>query len=1181
MKTRAKKAAGALLACLCLRFFVASASEAAITGETMPFRAFSKSLYVREDTYAKGYAPNVLLFLDVGSPMLWTPFGKLPICRDGRYDAALLDQCTYGAGARPWVRSWNTTWERYGRDLDATNNEIESADCYYRPDASKPYKLIFRNSSYHVTPPASYTTADLVPNDSRMYKTKLVLWRVLNNIDLLKNMRLALATSAQEQTSTFDGLAADFYKKSPFRGGPDWAICNNDYRDSQNVRWGILRDYYQAREGSDNWGRVNRGFLRISFDQYSTTHVNRFLELIDGEEISSGNMVLNEELIADGQTPLALSIFGVTPRYVRTCPPSCGTQFGGATVDRLTAGQAYGSVKDFFNFRAIQGTCQKNWLVVFTAGDDSSGANAVEAVKSLYANSKTMRDIYGETLTMDVPIQTMVVGFVDPNSTDPDVVALRQTLTGMAQYGQPLPDGSANPNSKPYFANDVPGLIGALQSVFTTIGASNYAGGAPVVLPPATGGTEGTIFNSTFTIDENGEWIGTFSKSTLDLEANVYRERWEAGQMMPSAASRNLLTVDWDPQGSAAAEKFSGTNCCTVLPAEQGNMTPPLKNEIFWSCGNQDANRFLNWLRGLFWNGSSYVQRTNPLLDMEHSGLTVVGEPGGVYPDSEYRAFRDANASRDVVVYIQSNGGILHAFDSGTGVEKWGFIPPNVLHFNRLARLRFPFDDSRNPSNPTAIPSMSSKTFPVYTLDGALVAEDVRLRNGFSTVLLGALGNAGSGLYALDISDPRKPQFLWALENQMSYGQGIVYLWKPKSTGQTGAVAADAFLYPHSSAPAAHDYRRLGMTKGIPVMGAVMDDDVRKWVFLDGAGMNQDLASADAAEVGKAIYVSSLDDGSIIREFVSGDVRGSLSGETQKLGMVLTPISPIVSSAGGPITEGYTADHRGHIFKIRLDTGASSSWSLSTLFTLKSDTSRTTNTRPIVIPHTLEVGRFGGNMWIFGGTADVKGPDLQVLSNDAQYIFGFNSNASPDVCLIKEDLYPIGQSNDSEFLGDATSTAQGKTAGWHIRLQSRNQVKKQDAEYASTPPVLYGGSLLVSTFIPAIEDPNDQCQVGGTARLFIMDADTSKGQWQKSTNMRFVEFSGIKISGLTVSRGKVFLGIKELNPGFDPTSVEGGILKNSVKRGGLLVFDLPEGVGTVEGTLPDKQKVQYWREIFR
>ena len=81
--------------------------------------------------------------------------------------------------------------------------------------------------------------------------------------------------------------------------------------------------------------------------------------------------------------------------------------------------------------------------------------------------------------------------------------------------------------------------------------------------------------------------------------------------------------------------------------------------------------------------------------------------------------------------------------------------------------------------------------------------------------------------------------------------------------------------------------------------------------------------------------------------------------------------------------------------------------------------------------------------------------------------------------------------------------------------------------------------------------------------------------------MRFVEFSGIKISGLTVSRGKVFLGIKELNPGFDPTSVEGGILKNSVKRGGLLVFDLPEGVGTVEGTLPDKQKVQYWREIFR
>ena len=204
-----------------------------------------------------------------------------------------------------------------------------------------------------------------------------------------------------------------------------------------------------------------------------------------------------------------------------------------------------------------------------------------------------------------------------------------------------------------------------------------------------------------------------------------------------------------------------------------------------------------------------------------------------------------------------------------------------------------------------------------------------------------------------------------------------------------------------------------------------------------------------------------------------------------------------------------------------------------------------------------------------------------MLSNDRQYIFGFNSEGSQDKSLIKEDLYPITPGDDSMYLGDATSVSLGKSAGWYIVLQLRNTAKKQEAEYASTPPLLYNNALLIATFIPSIEDANDQCQIGGTSRLYIMDALTSKGLWGTTTSARYVEFSGIKISGLTAAKGKIFLGIKELNPGFDPASVGGGILKNALKRGGFLTFDLPEGIDATGGALPDKQKVQYWREIFR
>jgi type IV pilus assembly protein PilY1 len=1193
-------------------------ADAAMFNGEKPFRPFIKKLFTPDDTIAKGYPPNVLLLVDTGSPMLWTPRGKIPNCDTDSADMssiyAKMAQCTWGSGALPWTVPFGTTQYRYGRDLDASNNDPESADCYYYPDPSYRYKLVFKDSRYWQTPKINPTTNDLVPNDSRLYMSKLVLWRILNEIDLVKGMNIGLATGYQEHTDNMAGIWADFYRKDFFddHRGPDWATCCSGgtyycYRDAQNVRWGVYLDLYKDTSALIK-RRIGRAFLRVPISEHSTDHIASLLKYMDGvEQTESGSAtyskIINDELIADGKTPLADSIYfppsedalstgGGTTRYQKGAI-NVSVTFSQRIL--LGAKQAVGCVRNFFYDRVVKGSCQKNWLVVFTAGDDSTGgAKAEDSVRNLYRSTKTLLDVNGKILSMDDGVRTMVVGFVDPDSTDPQVVKLRTTLTNMAQEGQPLANGDRNPNVRPYFANDVPGLVSALKSVFTSIGASNYAGAAPVVLPPKTPETDGIVFNSTFTIDKNGNWSGTFSKATLNIETNIYTDVWEAGKKMPSASKRNLLTVDWDPAGTKAAPKFAlNCNCCVLnVSTETGNPKPPLSNEIWSDCDNSQADLFIRWLRGEDYNVSTktYVQRTNPLLDMEHSGVTVVKDPAAQYSAQEYQKFKTDNSGRDPVVYIQSNGGILHAFDFSSGVEKWGFLPPNVVHFNRLARLRFPFDDGVSPSNLTPKLSMSATTFPVYLLDGSLVAEDVSLLNdphnpgnpGFGTVLVGSLGYGGCGIYAMNVTKPSLPQFMWGIENQMSYGEKLVYRWVPKST--TDAVAADVYVTPHASPLSGFDYRRLGMTMSVPAVGYVRNSPSDSWVLIVGAGMNQNLASRDVADVGKAIYVSSIENAAIVREFVANNVVGSLTGDPDKLGMALAPISAYVATPGGPLEEAYTSDHRGHIFRINLATGSASTWTMRNIFTLKSDTAVLSFTKPIVIPHALELGFFGGDMWVFGGTADVRGPDFKVISNDRQYIFGFNSKISDDVSLTKEDLYAVAPTSDSSFLGDATSVSQGKRAGWYMPLQQRNAASKKEAEYASTPPLLINGALLIATFIPTIEDVDDQCQVGGTSRLYVVDAATSKGLWDKTTVKRYVELSGIKISGLTSSRGKLFLGIKELNPGFDPSTVEGGILKNSLKRGGVLVFDLPEGIGSGGSTgsvLPDKQKVQYWREIFR
>jgi hypothetical protein len=63
---------------------------------------------------------------------------------------------------------------------------------------SYPYALVFKDPRYwHYgwTGPGEPTPDDLVPNDSRMYQTKLVLWNLLQNEDLFKSFRFGMATT--------------------------------------------------------------------------------------------------------------------------------------------------------------------------------------------------------------------------------------------------------------------------------------------------------------------------------------------------------------------------------------------------------------------------------------------------------------------------------------------------------------------------------------------------------------------------------------------------------------------------------------------------------------------------------------------------------------------------------------------------------------------------------------------------------------------------------------------------------------------------------------------------------------------------------------------------------------------------------------------------------------------------
>ena len=166
--------------------------------------------YPMEDSYGATLDPNVLFLLDTGSPMVMSPLGRLPTVDTDLNPwerAAMLADCTYGAGGRPFNENAANNFTRFGRDLIASNNIIGDPFCYYTPDPAKPYFLTFKDRNWanwngtgappndvngvampsnlraylpgggSAGSPVPLLLANqyLVTNDSRMYQMKLVL----------------------------------------------------------------------------------------------------------------------------------------------------------------------------------------------------------------------------------------------------------------------------------------------------------------------------------------------------------------------------------------------------------------------------------------------------------------------------------------------------------------------------------------------------------------------------------------------------------------------------------------------------------------------------------------------------------------------------------------------------------------------------------------------------------------------------------------------------------------------------------------------------------------------------------------------------------------------------------------------------------------------------------------------
>jgi type IV pilus assembly protein PilY1 len=342
-----------------------------------------------------------------------------------------------------------------------------------------------------------------------------------------------------------------------------------------------------------------------------------------------------------------------------------------------------------------------------------------------------------------------------------------------------------------------------------------------------------------------------------------------------------------------------------------------------------------------------------------------------------FAAFRTAQGQRPRIVLVGANDGMLHAFDAGhynavtsqydimttAGNEVWAYIPTQLL-----SSLQF----------------LAVNQGHRYFVDGSPKAADVWLDDNndgqkssteWHTVVIGGFRQGGQGLYALDVTNPQSPAFLW---NYPTAGQS----WSEPAIGK--------------------------------VRAQVNGQQVDRWVAVAGGGYSA------AGTVGNTIHVIDIKTGKALWQFTTNgsvaatpiltDVNGDGYADRIYVGtvagdLVRCDVTAVAQRAGGNVdpAAGVMADN----------------WSCGVL--LRAGAAQPFYTAAAA--STDDTGR----VWVFVGTGDRSQP--LAIPATLNRVYGFvDPHPTSTTTLTEAQLTDVTGTNTLD-------TSLVSANGWFIRLR--------------------------------------------------------------------------------------------------------------------------------------------------
>ncbi len=715
----------------------------------------------------------------------------------------------------------------------------------------------------------------------------------------------------------------------------------------------------------------------------------------------------------------------------------------------------------------IQAWCQRNFIIYVTDGlpsTNDSGGNDTSMTPVL-SNITALRTLTTAAIpgyTFD--IQTYVLGMAL-------TTASKTTLDAMAVAG-----GTAQPPYDPsghsFYADNTTQLAAALANIPVDIISRTYSFTVASVSSTRIA-DENFLYEASFIpINGNPFWRGYLKKYSINADGTLGAVNWEAGSIL-------------------AGRGFSLRN---VKTSSDGSLIPFDTSISYtrFNVASGDEAAVVGYIRGdPAYNPEVGLGGIWKLGDIFHSSLVTLGTPNPFFEDvrdlnstytcgslstNAFGKFRCDNprtsANGNRLIMAGGNDGQFHVFKTSDGIEKWSFVPPNLL-----PQLQY-LAHTTNPSTQTH----------QYLVDGPVTAADVWWKSAGGTV--DGTSKVNSDWHTMVIfSEGKGGVNLWSSDSQCDSNFQVTY----DSTyhhycGYYAFDLSDTSTIPTaykwhlggSSAISASDAPYLGAPWSKMMVGRVRynsgGQEFEKWVGFIGGGYNGSDCSGGGACGGgcdcrgKGFYVIDMSNGHILWSYTYGD------DTNMKYSIPATPAT-VDTDQDGFIDTVYVGDLGGNMWRFNFCksanmpncgiSGQTVNWTGGRLYS-------SATAQPIFQSATIATDN-QQNFWIYWGTGNKETPK-DTATHDTLYAMKDNDRST---------TYTIGNLKNVSTSG---SYGTAETAdGFYINLQGTGEKVLSD-------PAVFGGVLYFTTYTPPTGS-GDLCLQGGTSSLYAIGYTSGDGRF--------------------------------------------------------------------------------------